>query len=136
LKKVSLIAAIFFGFAMFLIQPAEAGRYGNGSDAKDCLQIGVIKSIGNRQFTLETRFEKTAKTYSITMHPKSYVLTNYRGTFKHFTDLKKGDLVAAYGYMKDGKWQARQVKILDPNHYLVKRLAADAKAGVYFKHER
>jgi len=50
--------------------------------------------------------------------------------------LKKGDLIAAYGWYRNGKWNARRIDILDKNNYLIKRLAADAKAGFYYKHER
>ena len=135
-----LLVIVAFATGLFLsVAPAEkvsAGVLGNGSAITDTLQIGQIKSLGNRQLTIETRFEKTPKTYTLVLHPKCYVLMANGGAFKHFSELKKGDLVAAYGWYKDGKWNARRIDILDKNDYLVKRLASDAKAGVYYKHER
>ncbi|MFQ5430975.1 MAG: hypothetical protein ACE5EN_00545 [Nitrospinota bacterium] len=140
MKKISILTTFVFAIgAMLLVFAANsafAKNLGKGSVIEDNMQIGVIKSLGNRQLTIATKFEKKSKNYTLYLHPKGYVMTALRGQFKKFSELKKGDLVAAYGYYKDGKWQARRIDILDPNDYLVKRLAKDAKAGFYFKHER
>jgi len=131
---VALAAGMVFTF--FMAPSATAGVLGNGSAITDTLQIGEIKSVGDRQLTIETKFEKSAKTYTLHLLPECYVMTATRGEFKKFKELKKGDLIAAYGWHKDGKWNARRIDILDRDDYLVKRLAADAKAGVFYKHER
>ena len=117
-------------------QVFAADVVGNGSAPTDALQIGVITALGDKQVTIETKFEKTAKSYTLHLLPECYVMTAKRADFKKFSELKKGDLIAAYGWSKDGKWNARRIDILDPNDYLVKRLADDAKAGVFFKHEQ
>ena len=130
MKKIGLIAAFLFVTGMFTafnaVQPAYADNVGKGSAITDTLQIGVITSIGNRQLTIMTKFEKNSKSYKMYMLPKAYVMTASRGVFKKFKELKKGDLIAAYGW----------IDILDPNDYLIKRLQKDAKAGFYYKHER
>jgi hypothetical protein len=140
MKKIGFIVAMVFATGMiatlYAAKPAYADRLGNGSTISDNLQIGVIKSIGNRQLTINTKFEKVSKTYTLHMHPEAYVMTADRGVFKKFVELKKGDLIAAYGWYRNGKWNARRIDILDPNDYLVKRLAKDAKAGFHWKHER
>ncbi|MDH4183384.1 MAG: hypothetical protein OEV92_04115 [Nitrospinota bacterium] len=115
---------------------AEESAVGNGSSINDALQIGEITALGDRQVTISTKFEKAAKTFTLHLLPECYVMTAKRADFKKFSELKKGDLIAAYGWNKGGKWNARRIDILDPNDYLVKRLADDAKAGVYFKHEQ
>lgn len=139
------ISTLVFVFAFSLViiaQDSSAGVLGNGSAITDNLQIGTISKIsgshkvGNRQLTIKTKFEKKSKTYTLDLLPECYVMTADRGVFKKFAELKKGDLIAAYGWYKDGKWNARRIDILDPNDYLIKRLASDAKAGFYYKHER
>lgn len=134
-KFIYLAVAVCVGFS-FSAQFASAGVLGNGSAITDTMQIGEITSIGDRQLTIKTKFEKEAKTYTLHLLPECYVMTADRGQFKKFKELKKGNLIAAYGWHKDGKWNARRIDILNPNDYLIKRLAADAKAGVYMKHER
>lgn len=139
-KKISIITTFVFVIGatllVFAANPAFAKNLGKGSVIEDNLHIGTITKIGNRQLTISTKFEKSAKTYTLHLHPDGYVMTASRGQFKKFRELKKGNLIAAYGYLKGGKWQARRIDILDPKDYLVKRLAADAKAGFYYKHER
>lgn len=130
----ALVAVCASSFAF--IANVEAGVLGNGSAITDTMQIGTITSLGDRKLDIQTKFEKNSKKYSMVMHPEGYVMTALRGEFKKFKELKKGDLIAAYGWYRDGKWTARRIDILDPNDYLIKRLAADAKAGVYYKHER
>ncbi len=131
---------IAFAAGLFLAMPGagsvSAGTLGNGSAISDNLQIGKITDIGDRQVTIATEFEKKSKSYTLHLLPECYVMTADRGVFKKFTELKKGDLIAAYGWHRDGKWNARRIDLLDRNDYLVKRLAADAKAGVFYKHER
>ncbi len=121
---------------VFLAQSAVA-ELGNGSTNKDCLQIGTITKLGNRELTIATKFEKDSKTYTLKLHPDAYVQTADRGVFKKFAELKTGELVAVYGWNLDGNdYVARRIVILDPNSYLIKRLESDAKAGVYYKHEK
>ncbi|VAX25470.1 hypothetical protein MNBD_NITROSPINAE02-1166 [hydrothermal vent metagenome] len=131
---------VAFAVGLFLAIPGSssvsAGILGNGSDINDNLHIGKITALGDRQVTIATEFEKTSKSYTLDLLPECYVMTADRGVFKKFKELKKGDLIAAYGWHKDGKWNARRIDLLDRNDYLVKRLAADAKAGAYYKHER
>ncbi|MGK7345129.1 MAG: hypothetical protein ACNS63_04910 [Candidatus Nitrospinota bacterium M3_3B_026] len=133
-----MAAAVAVGMASMVLWPgfASADVLGNGSSKTDTLYVGEIKDIGNRQLTIATKFEKKSKSYDLYLHPECYVMTAKRGVFKKFKELKKGDLIAAYGWYKDGKWHARRIDILDPNDYMVKRLAKDAKAGAYYKHER
>lgn len=139
-KNITIMTTFVFatGAALlfFVAEPAFAKNLGKGSVIEDNLHIGTITKIGNKQLTISTKFEKNAKTYTLHMHPEAYVMTASRGQFKKFSELKKGNLIAAYGWYKDGKWHARRIDILDPNDYLVKRLAADAEAGFYYKHER
>tara|TARA_B100000315_G_scaffold252736_1_gene290121 strand:- start:12588 stop:13022 length:435 start_codon:yes stop_codon:yes gene_type:complete len=139
------ISTLSFVFAFSLLalvdNDSSADIIGNGSHITDNMQIGTITDIKVRlgkgsQLTISTMYEKTAKTYTLHPLPECYVMTADRGVFKKFKELKNGDLIAAYGWYKDGKWNARRIDILDPNDYLVKRLAADAKAGFYYKHER
>ncbi len=139
MKKINFVLATVFALGLFLgthTVPASAGILGNGSSITDNMQIGEVVKVGNRQLTIATKFEKKSKKYKLVLHKDGYVLTANRGEFKKFKELKKGDLIAAYGYYKGKKWQARRIDILDPNDYLVKRLAADAAAGAYYKHER
>ena len=135
-KLMALAFAVGMMCAGLLAQPATADVLGNGSAPTDTLQIGEITGIGNRQLTIATKFEKDSKSYTLDLLPECYVMTAKRGEFKKFSELKKGDLVAAYGWYKDNKWNARRIDLLDRNDYLVKRLDADAKAGAYYKHER
>jgi hypothetical protein len=139
-KKVTILTTFVFAIGtallFFAAESASAKNLGKGSVIEDNLHVGTITAIGNKRLTISTKFEKTAKTYTLHMHPEAYVMTASRGQFKKFTELKKGDLIAAYGWYKGGKWNARRVDILDANDYLIKRLAADAKAGFYYKHER
>ena len=136
LFHLAVMVAAVMAFVAFSPRNSSADVLGNGSAITDCLQVGEITSLGDRQLTIKTKFEKESKSYTLHLHPECYVMTAKRGEFKKFKELKKGDLVAAYGWYKDGKWNARRIDILDPHDYLVKRLAADAKAGVYYKHER
>lgn len=133
-------AALFFVFclvsAVFAAQPVLADNLGNGSSNTDCLQIGKITKVGSHEISIKTEFEKTAQNYSYELHPDAYVNVHEGGGFKKFSELKNGDLVAVYGWNKDGKYVARRVMVLDPNNYMVKRLEADAKAGVFYKHEK
>lgn len=135
--RVSLLVAFVVG--LLVAGPSvgvSSAEIGNGSTINDTLQVGKITAIGNRQLTIATEFEKTSKTYTLVLLPECYVHTASRGEFKKFVDLKKGDLIAAYGWNKDNKWNARRISILDANDYLIKRLDADAKAGSFYKHER
>lgn len=140
MKKISIITTFIFAIGttllVFAANPAFAKNLGKGSVIDDNLHIGVITKLGNKQLTISTRYEKKSKTYTMHMHPEAYVMTASRGQFKKFKELKKGTLVAVYGWYKGGKYTARRVDILDPNDYLIKRLAADAKSGFYWKHER
>lgn len=131
---VVLMAGLFV--AGPLVGSSSADVLGNGSAITDTLQIGEITDLGDRQLTIATKFEKESKKYTLHLLPECYVMTADRAVFKKFKELKKGDLVAAYGWYKDNKWNARRIDILNPNDYLVKRLDADAKAGSFYKHER
>ncbi len=139
MRKSGFLFTVFALIAMvtlaFTVQPAMAKNLGNGSDITDTLQIGKITGLGNRTITIKTEFEKNSKQYELHMLSNAYVMTADRGKFMKFSQLKKGDLIAAYGWFKGGKWNARRVDLLDRNDYLIKRLAADAKSGVYYKHE-
>jgi len=140
MKKTGLTVAFLFVAGIFTafhaVQPAWADNVGKGSAITDTLQIGVITSIGKRQLTISTKFEKKSKSYKLHMLPEAYVMTASRGVFKKFKELKKGNLIAAYGWYRNNKWNVRRIDILDPNDYLIKRLQKDAKAGFYYKHER
>ena len=140
MKKTVLMTAMAFAVGLVVsfttATPAYADVLGNGSTNTDTLQIGEITAISKGKLTIATKFEKNSKTYELHMLPDAYVMTASRGEFKKFKELKKGNLIAAYGWYKGGKWNARRIDILDPKDYLVKRLASDAKAGFYFKHER
>lgn len=140
MKKTNILMSMIFAVGLVLSAfpgaTVYAGVLGNGSAKTDTLYVGVIKSLGDRQLTIQTEFEKKSKSYTLHLLPECYVMTASRGEFKKFKELKKGDLIAAYGWHKGGKWNARRIDILDRNDYLIKRLAADAKAGVYFNHER
>lgn len=136
IKSTALVFAFSLFTTVFLAQPVLANNLGNGSDPTDCLQIGKISKLGNRQLTIKTEFEKTSKEYSFTLHADGYVMVHEGGAFKKFAELKVGDLVAVYGWNKDGQYTARRIMALSPDNYLVKRLAADAKAGFFYKHER
>ena len=134
--KSTGLTFVFGLVAMLFMAQSAVAELGNGSTNKDCLQIGTITKLGNRELTIATKFEKDSKTYTMKLHPDAYVHTQDRGVFKKFTELKTGDLVAVYGWNRDGTYVARRINILNPEHYLVKRLEADAKAGVYYKHEK
>jgi len=130
-------AFVFALVSMVFLAQAAVAEMGNGSTNKDNLQVGTISKLGNRELTIATKFEKDSKTYTMKLHPDAYVMTGDRGVFKKFTELKAGDLVAVYGWNLDGNnYVARRISILDPNSYLIKRLESDAKAGVYYKHEK
>lgn len=140
MKKTVLMTAMAFAIGLVVsfttTTPAYADVLGNGSANTDTLQIGKITKIGKGKLTIATAFEAKSKTRELHMLPDAYVMTATRGEFKKFKELKKGDLIAAYGWYKGGKWNARRIDILDPNDYLVKRLASDAKAKFYYNHER
>jgi len=70
------------------------------------------------------------------LHADAYVMESDKGVFSKFAELKKGQLVAVYGWNKDGTYVARRIVILNPDNYLIKRLDADAKSGVFYKHEK
>ena len=137
-KYLSVVVA-----SLFVLSFAGAVFSYDGSLPDDTAYIGVIKGIdrGARVITLETRFEKTPKTYKLNMQDECKILIkttkdpSLRGAFVKLADLKEGTLVNAYGWTKDGKWLARKIQILNPDDYMVKRLEADAKAGVFFGHE-
>ncbi len=139
MKLKNSVSVLFFAFclvSMVFVSRSYADRLGNGSDINDCMQLGEITKIGNKELVITTKFEKAPKTYTLTMHPDAYVHTGDRGVFMKFSELKPGQLIAAYGWYRDGKWWARRIAVMDPNDYLIKRLAEDAKAGAYFKSER
>ena len=140
MKDLRILMAVVFvsvlAVSAFIGTSATAGVLGNGSAITDTLQIGEITSIGNKSLKIATKFEKKSKSYSLSLLPECYVINANTGEFRKFSSLKKGELIAAYGWYRNGKWNARRIDVLDPNDYLLKRLAKDAKAGVYFKHER
>jgi hypothetical protein len=133
--RLSIFAFALLCSALIWAATPASAELGKGSAVTDTLQIGTIDSIGKRQLTISTKFEKASKTYTLHLLPECYVMTASRGEFKKFAELKKGDLIAAYGWYKDNKWNARRIDLLDPNDYLVKRLESDAKAGVFYRSE-
>ncbi|MBI5185471.1 MAG: hypothetical protein HZA01_07070 [Nitrospinae bacterium] len=135
MKGVKLFAAaLIAAFGIAASSPAWAY---DGSLPDDTMYIGDVTKVDAKSKTMEikTRFEKTPKTFNISLQPECYVHTAKRGEFSKFADLKAGTLVSVYGWQKDGKWMARRIATWDPNDYLIKRLEEDAKAGVYFKSE-
>lgn len=134
-RLVISTALVAFAIMAFCVTPGFA-ELGNGSTINDTLQIGTVTKIGDRVVDIATKFEKKSKNYTLHLLPECYVMTANRGVFMKFKELKKGDLIAAYGWNKGGKWNARRIDVLNTNDYLIKRLAMDAKAGVYYKHER
>jgi len=129
------LAALLVAFS-FALAPM-AGAY-DGSLPDDTMYIGDVTKtdVKNRTMEVKIRFEKKPQTVKIHLQPECYVMTAKRGVFSKFKDLKVGTLVSVYGWPKDGKWLARRIDTWDPNDYMIKRLAADAKAGVYFKSEK
>ena len=134
-KSMVLFFALCLVSTVFLVQPAFADL-SNGSTDHDCLQVGTISDLGNRQLTIQTKFEKDSKSYTLKLHADAYVMESDKGVFSKFAELKKGQLVAVYGWNKDGTYVARRIVILNPDNYLIKRLDADAKSGVFYKHEK
>ena len=136
-KYLSIIVA-----SLFILSSGVAFSY-DGSLADDTSYIGKIAKIdrGARVIELTTTFEKAPKTWKLNMQDECQIQVmttkdpSERGAFKKFAELKEGTLVIAYGWPKDGKWLARKISILNPDDYMVKRLEADAKAGVYWGHE-
>ncbi|MBI3583855.1 MAG: hypothetical protein HY096_07890 [Nitrospinae bacterium] len=136
-KYLSIIVA-----SLFVLSSGAAFSY-DGSLVDDTSYIGTITKIdrGARVIELTTKFEKTPKTWKLNMQDECQIQVmttkdpSERGAFKKFAELKEGTLVNVYGWPKDGKWLARKISILNPDDYMVKRLEADAKAGVFFGHE-
>ncbi|MEK6545123.1 MAG: hypothetical protein AAB257_04570 [Nitrospinota bacterium] len=130
--------------SLFVLSGGVAFSY-EGSLPDDTAYIGTITKIdrGARVIELTTKFEKTPKTWKLTMQDECQIQVNTtknpseKGAFKKLSELKEGTLAEVHGWpAKDGsKWLARKISILNPDDYLVKRLEADAKAGVYFGHE-
>lgn len=128
--------------SLFVLSSGVAFSY-DGSLPDDTAYVGTISKIdrGGRVIELATKFEKTPKTWKLTMQDECQIQVmttknpSERGAFKKFAELKEGTLAIVYGWPKDGKWLARKISILNPDDYLVKRLEADAKAGVFFGHE-
>ena len=136
-KYLSIIVA-----SLFILSSGVAFSY-DGSLADDTAYVGTITKIdrGARVIELTTKFEKTPKTWKLTMQDECQIQIkttkdpSLRGAFVKFAELKEGTLAEVHGWPKDGKWLARKISILNPDHYMVKRLEADAKAGVYWGHE-
>ncbi|MBI5748417.1 MAG: hypothetical protein HZA00_04770 [Nitrospinae bacterium] len=128
--------------SLFVLSSGIAFAY-DGSLIDDTSYTGTITKIdrGARVIELTTKFEKTPKTWKLNMQDECQIQVmttkdpSERGAFKKFAELKEGTLVNVYGWPKDGKWLARKISILNPDDYMVKRLEADAKAGVFFGHE-
>lgn len=128
--------------SLFVLSSGVAFSY-DGSLPDDTAYIGAISKIdrGGRVIELTTKFEKTPKTWKLNMQDECQIQVmttknpSERGAFKKFAELKEGTIAIVYGWPKDGKWLARKISILNPDDYLVKRLEADAKAGVFFGHE-
>lgn len=135
MKGINFLAAVLiaaFGFTV----ASSVGAY-DGSLPDDTMYIGDVTKVDAKSKTMEvtTRFEKKPQTFKINLQPECYVHTSKRGEFSKFADLKVGTLVTVYGWPQGDKWMARRIAIWDPSDYLIKRLEADAKAGVYFKSE-
>ncbi len=132
-KLLGLIAGLAFAFTAV----SSAGAY-DGSLPDDTMYLGDVVKVDakNKILTIKTRFEKSPKTYTLHLQPECYVMTAKRGIFSKFADLKAGTLVSVYGWPKDGKWWARRIDVWNPQDYLIKRLQADVKAGVFYKHEQ
>ncbi len=135
--KMTRFLALLVGFAVALAGLTTAQAY-EGSLPDDTMYVGDVTKVDakNRTMEIKIRFEKKPQTFTLHLQPECYVMTAKRGVFSKFKDLKVGTLVSVYGWPKDGKWLARRIDTWDPNDYLMKRLAADAKAGVYFKSEQ
>lgn len=135
MKGIKILTAVLI--AVFgLTVASSVGAY-DGSLADDTMYIGDVTKVDAKSKTMEikTRFEKAPKTFTLNLQPECYVQTAKRGEFSKFADLKVGTLVSVYGWPQGGKWMARRITTWDPSDYLIKRLEADAKAGVYFKSE-
>lgn len=136
-KYLSIIVA-----SLFILSSGVAFSY-DGSLADDTAYIGKIAKIdrGARVIELKTTFEKNPKSWKLNMQDECQIQVmttkdpSERGAFKKFSELKEGTLVIAYGWPKDGKWLARKISILNPDDYMVKRLEADAKAGIFYGQE-
>lgn len=136
-KYISIIVV-----SLFVLSSGIAFSY-DGSLPDDTAYIGTITKIdrGARVIELTTKFEKTPKTWKLTMQDECQIQVkttknpSERGAFKKFAELKEGTLAEVHGWTKDGKWLARKISILNPDDYMIKRLEADAKAGVFFGHE-
>lgn len=135
MKSIKIFTAVLIA-AFGLIVASSVGAY-DGSLPDDTMYIGDVTKVDAKNKTMEVtvRFEKKAQTFKINLQPECYVHTAKRGVFSKFADLKTGTLVSVYGWPVGDKWMARRITTWDPNDYLIKRLAADAKAGVYFKSE-
>ena len=137
-KYLSIIVA-----SMCVLSFAGVAFSYDGSLADDTAYIGKISKIdrGARVIELTTTFEKTPKKWKLNMQDECQIQVmttkdpSERGAFKKFVELKEGTLAIVYGWTKDGKWLARKISILNPDDYMVKRLEADVKAGIFFGHE-
>ena len=134
MKGMKFFSAVLM--AVFVFAGSSVGAY-DGSLPDDTMYIGDVTKVdvAGRTMEISVRFEKAPKTFAIQLQPECYVMTAKRGEFSKFADLKPGTLVSVYGWQKDGKWLARRIDTWNPNDYMIKRLEADAKAGVYFKSE-
>jgi len=129
--------------SLFVLSSGIALAEYNGSTDEDCTYVGTITKIEKspRAIVIKTAFEKTAKERKLILQDECQVQIQTtknpadRGAFRKFADLKGGELVLVHGWPKDGKWLARKINIMNPDDYLMKRLADDAKAGVYYNHE-
>ena len=130
--------------SLFVLSCGVAFSY-EGSLPDDTAYIGTITKIdrGGRVIELTTKFEKTPKTWKLHMQDECQIQVNTtknpseKGAFKKLSELKEGTLAEVHGWPSrdGGKWLARKISILNPDDYMVKRLEADAKGGVYFGHE-
>ena len=130
--------------SLFVLSGGIAFSY-EGSLPDDTAYVGTITKIdrGARVVELTTKYEKTPKTWKLHMQDECQIQVkttknpSERGAFKKFSELKEGTLAEVHGLpSKDGgKWLARKISILNPADYMIKRLEADMKAGVFYGHE-
>ena len=130
--------------SLFVLSGGIAFSY-EGSLPDDTAYVGTITKIdrGARVVELTTKYEKTPKTWKLHMQDECQIQVkttknpSERGAFKKFSELKEGTLAEVHGWpSKDGgKWLARKISILNPADYMIKRLEADMKAGVFYGHE-